>query len=80
MNTLEPYYDLLMEKRQAVKQLKLDTFLKEALQKNSDEPLPSTSSGKTKTPPALFFLPAKSRESSPEVELTQFSPLPLSSQ
>jgi hypothetical protein len=30
MNTLTPYYDLLKEKRQAVKQLKLDIFEKQA--------------------------------------------------
>jgi hypothetical protein len=28
MNTLEPYYHILKEKRQAVKPLKLDIFLK----------------------------------------------------
>jgi hypothetical protein len=63
MNTLRPYYDLLQNKKQAVKQLKLDIFLKKVAQKNaqatssetSDEPLPSTSSGKTQKPPALFL-------------------------
>jgi hypothetical protein len=46
-----------------VKQIKLDIFVTKQVQKNSDytssetsdKPLPSTSSGKTQKPPALFF-------------------------
>jgi hypothetical protein len=41
-NDLKPYDDLLKEKRQAMKQLKLDIFLKNPVQQNSDEHPPST--------------------------------------
>jgi hypothetical protein len=58
MNILKPY-DLSKKKRQVLKHLKLDIFLKTPKQKNSDktsdELLPSTSSGETQKPPALFF-------------------------
>jgi hypothetical protein len=45
MNTMQPYY-MLKEKRQAVKHLKLNIFLKKPVQniatETSDEPVPIT--------------------------------------
>jgi hypothetical protein len=63
INTLKPYPDLLQEKRQIEKQLKLHIFLKKPVQKDTsetssktaDEQLPSTTNERTQKPPALFL-------------------------